>query len=140
MYLAPTASAVKVLQSEGFAKATTVSEYLAKTQNRAMPTEWKGAVVVVDEAGLASNNQGEARLGLAEKERQRIVFVGDSRQHSGAEAGDFLRVLESHSKLATCELKDVRRQTSADYNQAVRLLASGRAAAGMERLDGLSTP
>ncbi len=137
LYLAPTASAVKVLQSEGFTKAATVSEYLAKTQNRAMPTEWKGAVVVVDEAGLASNQQGAALLSLAEKERQRIVFVGDSRQHSGVEAGDFLRVLETHSKLATCELKDIRRQTGADYNQAVRLLASGQAAAGMERLDGM---
>ncbi len=137
LYLAPTASAVKVLQSEGFAKATTVSEYLAKTQDRAMPAEWKGAVVVVDEAGLASNQQGAALLSLAEKERQRVVFVGDSRQHSGVEAGDFLRVLESHSRLATCELKDIRRQTSADYNQAVRLLASGQAAAGMERLDGM---
>ena len=137
LYLAPTASAVKVLQSEGFAKATTVSEYLAKTQARAMPAEWKGAMLVVDEAGLASNQQGAALLGLAEKERQRVVFVGDSRQHSGVEAGDFLRVLESHSRLATCELKDIRRQTSADYNQAVRLLASGQAAAGMERLDGM---
>ncbi len=136
LYLAPTASAVKVLQSEGFTKATTVSEYLAKTQDRAMPAEWKGAVVVVDEAGLASNKQGAALLGLAEKARQRIVFVGDSRQHSSVEAGDFLRVLESHSQLATCELKDIRRQTTADYNQAVRLLASGQAAAGMERLDG----
>ena len=137
LYLAPTASAVKVLQGEGFAKATTVSEYLAKTQARAMPAEWKGAVVVVDEAGLASNQQGAALLSLAEKKRQRVVFVGDSRQHSGVEAGDFLRVLESHSRLATCELKDIRRQTSADYNQAVRLLASGQAAAGMERLDGM---
>ena len=137
LYLAPTASAVKVLQSEGFTKATTVSEYLAKTQDRAMPPEWKSAVVVVDEAGLASNQQGAALLGLAEKERQRIVFVGDSRQHTSVEAGDFLRVLEDHSKLATCELKDIRRQTEADYNQAVRLLASGQAAAGMERLDGM---
>ncbi len=137
LYLAPTASAVKVLQSEGFAKAMTVSEYLTKTRDRAMPAEWKGAVVVVDETGLASNQQGAALLGLAEKARQRVVFVGDSRQHSSVEAGDFLRVLEGHSKLATCELKDIRRQTSADYNQAVRLLASGQAAAGMERLDGL---
>ena len=137
LYLAPTASAVKVLQSEGFTKAITVSEYLAKTQNRAMPPEWRGAVVVVDEAGLASNQQGAALLGLAEKERQRIMFVGDSRQHASVEAGDFQRVLESHSKLATCELKDIRRQTSADYNQAVRLLASGQAAAGMERLDAM---
>ncbi len=137
LYLAPTASAVKVLHSEGFTKATTVSEYLAKTQDRAMPPEWKGAIVVVDEAGLASNQQGAALLGLAEKERQRIVFVGDSRQHSSVEAGDFLRVLEGHSKIATCTLQDVRRQTSADYNQAVCLLASGQAAAGMERLDGM---
>ena len=137
LYLAPTAAAVKVLQSEGFTKATTVSEYLAKTPDRAMPPEWKGAGVGVDEAGLASNQQGASLLGLAEKAHQRVVFVGDSRQHASVEAGDFLRVLESHSRLATCTLQDIRRQTSTDYNQAVRLLASGQAAAGMERLDGM---
>jgi conjugative relaxase-like TrwC/TraI family protein len=137
LYLAPTAAAVKVLKSEGFTNATTVSDYLAKAGRGAMPAEWQKAVVVVDEAGLQSNKQGADVLGLAQRESQRVVFVGDSRQHSSVEAGDFLRVLEAHSKIAGCELKDIRRQTAADYNQAVRLLASGQAAAGMERLDGM---
>ncbi len=137
LYLAPTAAAVKVLQSEGFTNATTVSEYLVKASRGAMPAEWRKAVVVVDEAGLQSNKQGADVLGLAAREKQRVVFVGDTRQHSSVEAGDFLRVLEAHSRIASCELKDVRRQTATDYNQAVRLLASGQAAAGMERLDGM---
>ena len=137
LYLAPTASAVKVLQSEGFANALTVAEYLVRTQTPTMPREWQDAVIVVDEAGLSSNQQGATLLTLAERAHQRMVFVGDSRQHSSVDAGDFLRVLEAHSELTTCELKDIRRQTVAEYNQAVRLLASGQAAAGMQSFDRL---
>ncbi|HEY5743425.1 MAG TPA: MobF family relaxase, partial [Terrimicrobiaceae bacterium] len=89
VYLAPTASAAQVLKKEGFEGATTVADYLTQAARR----PWTNAVVVVDEAGLQSNNEGAAVLRHAQKERQRIVFVGDSRQHVAVEAGDFLRVL-----------------------------------------------
>ena len=134
LYLAPTASAVQVLRKEGFADAITVAEYLVRSQEQ-VPVQWREAVVVVDEAGLSSNVQGARLLKLAEVADQRLVFVGDSRQHASVEAGDFLRVLETHSQLSTCELKDIRRQTVGAYKQAVRLLAHGQAAAGMEQLD-----
>ena len=136
LFLAPTAAAVQVLRSEGFTDAITVAEYLVRTQKE-VPAQWREAVVIVDEAGLSSNRQGAQLLALAEVAEQRIVFVGDSRQHTSVDAGDFLRVLETHSGLATCELKDIRRQVVGTYNQAVRMMAHGEAAAGMERLDGL---
>ena len=136
LYLAPTAAAVQVLRSEGFADAITIAEYLVRSQEQ-VPAQWREAVVVVDEAGLSSNIQGARLLELAEAADQRLVFVGDSRQHASVEAGDFLRVLETHSQLSTCELRDIRRQEVGAYNQAVRLLAQGQAAAGMERLDTL---
>ena len=44
--------------------------------------------------------------------------MGDVRQHVSVEAGDFLRVLEQHSKLRFSELQDIRRQVPAEYNQA----------------------
>jgi ATP-dependent exoDNAse (exonuclease V) alpha subunit len=109
LYLAPTASAVAVLKSEGF-KATTVSDYLIKSGNFKEPDEWRGALVVVDEAGLLSQKQGYDVLKFARKHDNRVLLVGDVKQHSSVEAGDFLRVLETHSKMATHTLADIRRQ------------------------------
>ena len=137
LYLAPTRGAVDVLQKEGFAKATTVSDYLTRSEHGKDDPAWRGAVLVVDEAGLQSTKQGSEVLHLAERHGNRVVFVGDTRQHSSVEAGDFLRILETHSKLESRELKDVRRQTQADYNLAVRAMAQGQAAAGFEQLDRL---
>jgi conjugative relaxase-like TrwC/TraI family protein len=133
LYLAPTASAVSTLKREGFEKATTVADYLARSGRNPLP----GAVIIIDEAGLQSNRQGAEVLALAEKYRQRIVFVGDSRQHVSVEAGDFLRILETHSKIDTRELKNIRRQSVEDYRQAVAAMAGGETAAGMEQLDAM---
>lgn len=137
LYLAPTRGAVNVLKQEGFAKATTVSDYLTRSEHGKDDPSWRGAVLVVDEAGLQSTKQGSEVLRLAERYGNRVVFVGDTRQHASVEAGDFLRILETHSKLESRELKDVRRQTQADYNLAVRAMAQGQAAAGFEQLDRL---
>ena len=137
LYLAPTASAVEVLKEEGFANAMTVSAYLVRMISGRVPPAWKEAVVVVDEAGLSSNRQGAALLRIAKFANQRVVLVGDSRQHSSVDAGDFMRVLEAHSAINTRVLQDIRRQTVAEYKQAVSLLAHGQAAAGMEQIDQL---
>jgi conjugative relaxase-like TrwC/TraI family protein len=133
LYLAPTASAVKMLEREGFENATTVDGYLTQSSRR----PWTSAVLVIDEAGLQSNRQGAEVLALAQKHRQRIVFVGDSRQHVSVEAGDFLRILETHSRLESRELKNIRRQIAEDYRQAIVAMAEGKTALGMEQLDAM---
>ena len=56
LYLAPTASAVRTLQREGFENATTVSDYLAN-KRPSVPS-----VIIVDEAGLQSGKQGSEVL------------------------------------------------------------------------------
>jgi hypothetical protein len=66
-----------------------------------------------------------------------VLFLGDSRQHAAVEAGDFLRVLEAHSKLHRVELTAIRRQQDKAYRLAVRCLAAGAARVGLERLDAL---
>lgn len=137
LYLAPTASAVAVLKEEGFANATTVAAYLMRASSGKMPPDWEEAVVVVDEAGLSSNHQGAALLKIAKSANQRVVLVGDTRQHSSVDAGDFMRVLEAHSAINTRVLKDIRRQTVTEYRQAIGMIAHGQAAAGMEQLDQL---
>jgi len=131
LYLAPTASAVDVLRSEGFLNATTVSEYLAKANQE----PWHHAVIVIDESGLKSTKQGYEVLKLAQSRWQRVVLVGDSKQHVSVEAGDFLRLLETHSKMKSNELKEIRRQIPEDYREAIGLMAQGRAGEALEKFD-----
>ena len=67
----------------------------------------------------------------------RVIFVGDVRQHVSVEAGDFLRVLETHSHLSRCEVTEIQRQQHAGYKDAVGLLSSGAARDGLAALDKL---
>jgi hypothetical protein len=67
----------------------------------------------------------------------RVIFVGDVRQHVSVEAGDFLRVLETHSQLSHCEVTEIQRQQHAGYKDAVGMLSSGAARDGLTALDKL---
>jgi conjugative relaxase-like TrwC/TraI family protein len=133
-YCAPTTSAADTLRKEGIEDATTVTDFL---QNRVLSerARLQGAVLVIDEAGLSSNNQGAELLQVAQRYNARVVFVGDSKQHTSVEAGDFLRILETHSPLQTVRLGDIRRQTVAEYRHAVKMMAVGGALGGLEALD-----
>ena len=134
-YVAPTAAAAKVLQAEGFGNATTVEDFLQNVSRRESLSE---AVVICDEAGLKSNRQGADLLRLAQKYGMRVIFVGDVRQHVSVEAGDFLRVLETHSKLGRCEISEIRRQAAApEYRAAIDRMAAGDAKGGLQAFDEL---
>ena len=134
-YIAPTADAVDVLRAEGFANATTVEDFL---QNVSRRENLKGAVVICDEAGRQSNVQGATLLRLAEQHGMRVLMVGDVRQHTSVEAGDFLRILENHSHLRRCEVTEIRRQEKVPgYKAAIEEMAAGNARGGLTALDAL---
>jgi conjugative relaxase-like TrwC/TraI family protein len=133
---APTTSAAAVLRNEGFSAATTLADFLQNGEAKHGP-RLLGATVIVDEAGIASTRQGAELCALVQTQGARLILVGDSRQHSGVEAGDFLSILENHSRLQTCELTDIRRQTAREYRSAVKSMAQGQARAGLETLDRL---
>jgi len=135
-YLAPTAAAVEVLRRDGFSQATTVHDFLAN-QAGTHSERINRSVLVVDESSLLSTQLGAALLKTAQIHDAGVLFVGDVRQHVSVEAGDFLRILEQHSKLRSSELQDIRRQIPADYNRAIRLMARGDVGEGLERLDQL---
>ena len=135
-YLAPTAAAVEVLRRDGFSQATTVHDFLGN-QVKTHSEQIHRSVLVIDESSLLSTQLGAALLKTAQIHNARVLFVGDVRQHVSVEAGDFLRVLEQHSKLRYSELQDIRRQLPADYNRAIRLMARGDVSVGLERLDQL---
>jgi ATP-dependent exoDNAse (exonuclease V) alpha subunit len=124
-----------VLQGEGFHNATTVEEFLRNVSKR---EPLKGAVVICDEAGLKSNRQGADLLHLAQQNNARVLLVGDVRQHVSVEAGDFLRVLETHNQLGRCEAAEIRRQQDVPaYKSAVKRMAMGDAKGGLSALDDL---
>jgi conjugative relaxase-like TrwC/TraI family protein len=132
---APTSSGVDTLRKDGLA-ATTLTDLLQNIAQRG-PQRLAGALLIVDESGLASNRQGAELLRLAERHSARVLFIGDTRQHSAVEAGDFLRVLESHSSLHRVELSSIRRQEVPAYRDAVCSLAAGATRVGLEKLDAL---
>ena len=132
---APTSSAADTLKKDGL-PATTLAEFL-QTTAAASPSRLQGAVLIVVEAGLASNAQGAALLKLADQHQTRVLFLGDTKQHNAVEAGDFLRVLETHSPLKVTQLNAIRRQEHQAYREAVGCLATGAARLGLERLDEL---
>ena len=132
--IAPTASAAKTLREEGFPEATTAADFL---QNGPSKFDLRHGVVICDEAGLQSNRQGEELLRVARRHEMRVIFVGDVRQHVSVDAGDFLRVLETHSQLSRWEVTEIQRQKHAEYKSAVALLSSGASRDGLTALDKL---
>ena len=132
--IAPTSSAARVLRDEGFTEATTVEDFLRNAEKRG---GLRRAVVICDEAGLKSNRQGAELLRLAQKHDLRVLLVGDVRQHVSVEAGDFLRVLETHSQLGRCRVEQIHRQRQAAYRGAVERMAAGDVRGGLAALDRL---
>jgi ATP-dependent exoDNAse (exonuclease V) alpha subunit len=133
---APTTSAAEVLRKEGFSNATTLSDFLQNAEKN-HGAQLRRATFIVDEAGIASTRQGAELCELVKRHDARLILVGDTRQHSGVEAGDFLSVLENHSRLQTCELTDIRRQTEQAYRSAVKSMAQGQARIGLMAIDKL---
>jgi len=75
---------------------------------------------------------------MAERHDLRVLLVGDVRQHVSVEAGDFLRVLEAHSRIARCEVGEIHRQIPKDYRAAIIEMANGNIRGGLEALDRMS--
>lgn len=107
--LAPSSEAARdTLRSEGFKNAETVSQLL---HSERMQTEARGAVWVIDEAGLLSSRQAERlfRLGKELNARQ-IILVGDSGQHHSVERGQAFDLLEKFAHLEVAHVEEIMRQ------------------------------
>lgn len=134
LYCAPTASAADLLAKDGLQGATTLARLL---QTVASSAPAANSVIVMDEAGMCSVKDGAALLRAALLHECRVVLVGDTRQHSSVEAGDFLRLLEESGRLHHAELDEIRRQDAGEYRQAIQTMADGDSHAGLVRLERL---
>jgi conjugative relaxase-like TrwC/TraI family protein len=126
---APSTGAVDVLRKELTPAADTLQQLLV---NEKLQAAVQGNVIIVDEAGLISARQMRDLFRLAERNENRVLLVGDTKQHSSVEAGDALRCLQQHGRLTPVRLTNIRRQRDRAYRDAVAALARGDAAAAFD--------
>jgi hypothetical protein len=125
---APTSRAARQLNDAGI-ESGTLQGFLA----RANPDlREQRHFYLVDESSLASTNQMReflSRLGPDD----RVILIGDIRQHQGVEAGrPFEQLQEAGMRTAT--LDDIVRQKDPALKSAVELLATGQVSAALDVL------
>jgi conjugative relaxase-like TrwC/TraI family protein len=124
---APTSRAAKLLREAGM-DASTLQSFLVKS---AQMNDGAGQkhFYFVDESSLASTRQMRdflARLGF----QDRVLLIGDTRQHQGVEAGRPFEQLQQ-AGMRTAKLDQIVRQKDPALKSAVELLAHGRSAAAL---------
>lgn len=127
---APTSRATKQLREAGI-EAGTLQGFLAGARESGDAVDRK-RLYFVDESSLASTRQMReflARLG----QNDRVLLIGDIRQHQGVEAGRPFEQLQQ-AGMRTAKLDEIVRQHDPALRSAVELLAHGQAAAALERL------
>src|SRR5208337_3950451 len=127
---APTSRAAKQLEQAGV-HAGTLQGFLARGQNAEHNPEQK-RFFMIDESSLASTNQMReflARLGT----NDRVLLIGDTRQHQGVEAGRPFEQLQE-AGMRTAKLDEIVRQKDPALKSAVEMLAKGQVSAAIESL------
>ncbi|MST93717.1 MAG: conjugative relaxase [Pedosphaera sp.] len=121
---APSSGATEVLRQELTADADTLQQLLV---SEALQRSTRGRVLLVDEAGLVSVREMRELCRLAARNDNRLLLVGDIKQHSSVEAGDALRCLQEFARVPVFQLTEIRRQVDPAYRKAVARLARGDA-------------
>jgi ATP-dependent exoDNAse (exonuclease V) alpha subunit len=125
---APTSRAAHQLRDAGIS-ADTLQGFLARSQQ---PTADRH-LYMVDEASLASTQQVRDFLAKVDP-GDRVLFIGDVRQHQGVEAGKpFEQLVEAGMK--TAQLDQIVRQKDPELLRAVEHLSRGEVAEGIFLLE-----
>ena len=117
----PTSGSVKAL-AEASVLARTVASLLENPKLEKQGRElW-----ILDESSLLANRQVNRLLHLAKQVRvERVVFVGDERQHHAIEAGRPLYQMRQDG-MTTASLTVIRRQRDPELRKVVELAAAGK--------------
>ena len=129
---APSSGATQELQEKLKIQADTVQKLLV---NDKLQEQIAGRAIIVDEAGLLSIRQMQSLCQLAERQRCRLLLVGDVKQHHSVEAGDALRAIQKYVSVEIVRLKEIHRQKDESYRRIVRSLAAGSVHAAFMQLD-----
>jgi ATP-dependent exoDNAse (exonuclease V) alpha subunit len=127
--LAPTSRAARQLNEAGI-EAGTLQGFLARTANPDRPEEKR--FYFVDESSLSSTNQIRDFLSRIEA-NDRVLLIGDFRQHQSVEAGRPFEQLQE-AGMRTAKLDEIVRQKHPALKSAVELLATGQISAALDAL------
>lgn len=120
--LAPlAATAYDTLRNDGFEKAETIAKFL---RSEKLQHEARGAVLLVDEAGLVSSELADQFIQVAKQLNARIIWVGDSGQHHSVERGRVFKHLRENGQMEVAEVTEILRQKG-DYKQFVEMCVNG---------------
>jgi conjugative relaxase-like TrwC/TraI family protein len=126
---APTSRAARQLNEAGI-EAGTLQGFLSRTANPDVPD--RKHLYLVDESSLASTNQVReflSRLGPDD----RVLLIGDIRQHQGVEAGRPFEQLQE-AGMHTAKLDEIVRQQDPALKSVVEMLATGQVSPALDAL------
>jgi ATP-dependent exoDNAse (exonuclease V) alpha subunit len=124
-----TSGSVKALRQAGLEASTVASLTANKLSGKSGPELW-----IVDESSLLATRPVNELLNIAKDAGiERLVFVGDQRQHHAIEAGAPVRQFLTEN-MAVAELKVMRRQKDPELKAVVELAARGKPGEALERL------
>jgi len=127
---APTSRAARQLKESGI-EAGTLQGFLARRRDTEHDPERK-RFFFIDESSLASTYQMRelfSRLGS----QDRVLLIGDTRQHQGVEAGRPFEQLQE-AGMRTAKLDEIVRQQDPALKSTVELLAKGQVSIALESL------
>ncbi len=126
---APTSRAAQKLAEAGMTTST-LQRHLVRGEQ---PDTGEKRLFVLDESSLASTRQMHEFMSRLHRS-DRVLLVGDVRQHEGVEAGRPFAQLQE-AGMHTVKLDEILRQRDPELKHAVELLAHGHVAAAVESLD-----
>lgn len=127
--LAPTSRAASELRDVGL-QTETIQRHLAR---RSIGRTDSATVYFLDESSLASTSQMHAFLSELRHE-DRVVLIGDTRQHQSVEAGRIFKQLQE-AGMTTYRLDCIVRQKNEDLRKVVAELAQGNVPKAVQLLE-----
>ena len=127
--LAPTSRAAQKL-GEGGITSSTLQRHLAQTDER---HDGRKRLYVLDESSLASTRQVNEFLQRL-RPSDRVLLVGDTRQHQAVEAGRPYQQLQE-AGIQTARLDEIVRQKDPALKEVVEKLSRGQVTEAMQKLD-----
>jgi len=128
---APTSRAAHKL-AEASIESSTLQRHLARTEEETRPVDQK-RLYVLDESSLASTKQMHTLLERLDPE-DRVLLVGDVRQHEAVDAGRPYHQLQE-AGIRTAHLDEILRQRDPELKAVVEQLSRGEVQRAVEHLD-----
>jgi conjugative relaxase-like TrwC/TraI family protein len=126
---APTSRAAQKLEESGI-RSNTLQGHLAQSFGG---QDERKRLYILDESSLASTRQINEFLHRLQKD-DRVLLVGDTRQHQAVEAGKPYQQLQE-AGIQTARLDEIVRQKDPALKEVVEKLSRGQVREAMEKLD-----